>query len=211
MKSMRVLGKQLLDEGKKDPPQNAKPVRQGQVLPTENEAWGFFGTMYTALKGDGDEADVHVVTGIWTAAFAAFMDVYPGIDSKVVREFLDSKGGRRFADMVVSDLSKQTDPWFAWASEPKRIRRVVNAILKDDQCKWVAKDLSVFAGTEIGIAHGGTGAIGVILGRATKAFSEVQSQEARKNWKERADAMKDLMTAADALASATRAWFANNK
>jgi hypothetical protein len=49
--------------------------------------------------------------------------------------------------------------------------------------------LAAFAGTDLGVAPGGSAEIGAMLDRATKAFAIVREQELKKNWKERADAL----------------------
>ncbi|VVS96061.1 hypothetical protein [Erythrobacter sp. EC-HK427] len=59
------------------------------VLPTRNEAWGFFGT--TAEFTDADAA--------WSIATAKIAEAtYASEDG--VRDFLDSRHGRHFADDV---------------------------------------------------------------------------------------------------------------
>jgi hypothetical protein len=66
------------------------------ILPTRNEAHGFFGTMQLA-GADPMQS--------WTAAsamIAAETDASPD----AVRDFLDSRHGRHFADDVVSELAK---------------------------------------------------------------------------------------------------------
>lgn len=57
------------------------------ILPTANEAWGFWGTM-------GADA-----TAAWPLAFAAIQEA-TGEDADAVRAFLDSRHGRHFADDV---------------------------------------------------------------------------------------------------------------
>ena len=61
------------------------------ILPTENEAWGFWGTM-------GARAAV-----AWPIAFTAIHDA-TGTDAASVRAFLDSRHGRHFADEVSNHL-----------------------------------------------------------------------------------------------------------
>jgi hypothetical protein len=66
------------------------------TLPTRNEAWGFFGTMQT-VGADPMQA--------WNAAcamIAAETDASP----EGVRDFLDSRYGRHFADAVAGGLGK---------------------------------------------------------------------------------------------------------
>jgi len=59
------------------------------MLATENEDWGFYGT----IKHDADP-DL-----AWESAFKALKG-YMLLDDEVIRHFLDSKQGRHFADNV---------------------------------------------------------------------------------------------------------------
>ena len=61
------------------------------ILPTRNETWGFYGTISTA----GFEADV-----CWKAASLKIAEA-TGANPEGVRDFLDSRYGRHFADMVI--------------------------------------------------------------------------------------------------------------
>ena len=66
------------------------------ILPTRNEAWGFFGTMQTA------GADPMQAWNAASAMIAAATDAAP----EGVRDFLDSRHGRHFADDVAGELCK---------------------------------------------------------------------------------------------------------
>ena len=66
------------------------------ILPTRNEPWGFFGTMQTA-GADPMQA--------WTAA-SAMIAAETEASAEGVRDFLDSRYGRHFADDVMSELAK---------------------------------------------------------------------------------------------------------
>ena len=59
------------------------------TLPTANEAWGFYGT--SSAFADADAA--------WAIAFPAITKVTVG-SAEGVRDFLDSRHGRHFADDV---------------------------------------------------------------------------------------------------------------
>jgi hypothetical protein len=65
------------------------------ILPTRNEAWGFFGTLQ--LGG----ADPMQSWNAANAMIAAETDASP----EGVRDFLDSRHGRHFADDVLSALA----------------------------------------------------------------------------------------------------------
>ena len=62
-------------------------------LPTQNQAWGFFGS--TANFADADTA--------WSIAFPAVAKA-TGASAEGVRDFLDSRYGRHFADEVHNGL-----------------------------------------------------------------------------------------------------------
>ncbi|MGE5536055.1 MAG: hypothetical protein ACM3W7_11130 [Acidobacteriota bacterium] len=64
-----------------------------KVLPTNNEAWGFWGT----IRHHADPAEA------WPAAFSAIA-ASTGCADEGVREFLDSRHGRHFADDVANGL-----------------------------------------------------------------------------------------------------------
>ena len=65
------------------------------ILPTRNEAWGFFGTMQLA-GADPMQS--------WTAA-SAMIAAETETAPEAVRDFLDSRQGRHFADDVASELA----------------------------------------------------------------------------------------------------------
>jgi hypothetical protein len=65
------------------------------ILPTRNEAWGFFGTLSQA------GADPMRGWAAASAAIAAETDAAP----EAVRDFLDSRHGRHFADDVASEIA----------------------------------------------------------------------------------------------------------
>src|SRR5512134_1378122 len=65
-----------------------------EILPTSNEAWGFWGTI-------GHHADQ---SQAWPLAMTAIADA-TGCQAEAVRDFLDSRHGRHFADDVANGLS----------------------------------------------------------------------------------------------------------
>ena len=81
--------------------------------PSENQAWGFFGTI--AHHADADAA--------WPLAITAIADA-TGCPPDEVRAFLDSRYGRHFADDVANALFENlpvadaiataTKKWTAW-------------------------------------------------------------------------------------------------
>ena len=170
--------------------------RQGQILPTENEAWGFFGSVATHFEGEAD------MPAIWGGTFKAFLEVFPGVDPKVVRDFLDSKSGRHFADQALDDPRLK--------DSMNAANRVVKGLLRSSGGKWVAKDLSKLAGTEAGVPPGGTAEMSLKVKAVTTAFASVQDEERKKNWKQQGTAMHALEKAADGLVTAVRSWFTNS-
>jgi hypothetical protein len=63
------------------------------ILPTANQAWGFFGSI--RHHADSDQA--------WALAFPAIAAA-TGASAEGVRAFLDSRHGRHFADEVANEL-----------------------------------------------------------------------------------------------------------
>jgi hypothetical protein len=63
------------------------------TLSSNNEAWGFYGT----IRHDADPAEA------WPIAFQAIAEV-TGCSEIGVRDFLDSRHGRHFADDVANGL-----------------------------------------------------------------------------------------------------------
>ena len=97
------------------------------ILPTENEAWGFWGTMSrleTPTPVDTDTA--------WDLAFAAIGEA-TGLGAAAVRAFLDSRHGRHFADDVANEMAAgralaeaitaATARWMKWSISRRTSRR----------------------------------------------------------------------------------------
>jgi hypothetical protein len=86
-------------------------MTNSSILPTENEAWGFWGTI-------GEQA-----AAAWPLAFTAIRQATDA-DDHAVRAFLDSRHGRHFADGVIDGMAKlqpledaiatTTNIWMAW-------------------------------------------------------------------------------------------------
>ena len=84
-----------------------------KIPPTENEAWGFHGTI--SHQADADAA--------WPLAMAAIANA-TGCTPDEVRAFLDSRHGRHFSDDVVNGLFEHrpltdaiaavTTKWMGW-------------------------------------------------------------------------------------------------
>lgn len=86
-------------------------MTKSSILPTENEAWGFWDTM-------GEHA-----AAAWPIAFTAIRQA-TSADDDAVRAFLDSRHGRHFADEVgnhmhtnaalADAITKATATWMGW-------------------------------------------------------------------------------------------------
>lgn len=69
------------------------------ILETRNPHWGFFGTISRAGENPTDA---------WAIAFAGILDATLGSEEGV-RDFLDSRQGRHFADEVASQRAAGLD------------------------------------------------------------------------------------------------------
>jgi hypothetical protein len=92
-----------------------------KVLPSNNEAWGFFGT----IRHHADPAEA------WPIAFGAIAGA-TGCSEIGVRDFLDSRHGRHFADDVANGLydgiplqqaiDAAIDRWMNWTIDRRTSR-----------------------------------------------------------------------------------------
>jgi hypothetical protein len=93
------------------------------TLPTANEAWGFYGT----ASGFAD------ATKAWTIAFPAVLAATEGT-AEGVRDFLDSRHGRHFADDVHNGVHAGLDlmaaieaaitRWMGWTLDRQTAREI---------------------------------------------------------------------------------------
>jgi hypothetical protein len=93
------------------------------TLPTVNEAWGFYGT--SGAFTDADTA--------WTIAFPAVLTATEGT-AEGVRDFLDSRHGRHFADDVYNGIHAGLDltaaieaaitRWMGWTINRETSREI---------------------------------------------------------------------------------------
>ena len=70
-------------------------------LPTRNEAWGFFGTMRS--EGESPETAWDIASRL----IAEATEAEQGYGPEGVRDFLDSRDGRHFADQVASAIHRR--------------------------------------------------------------------------------------------------------
>ena len=93
------------------------------TLPTANQAWGFYGT--SSAFADADAA--------WAIAFPAITKVTVG-SAEGVRDFLDSRHGRHFADEVHNGIHAGLDltaaieaainRWMGWTISRETAREI---------------------------------------------------------------------------------------
>lgn len=100
------------------------------ILPTRNEAWGFWGTMH--LSGHADTA------AAWTIASEAIARA-TSCSPEGVRDFLDSRHGRHFADDVASEFARG-----------RPLREAIDAAIT----RWMGWRISRSMSRETGIPHG---------------------------------------------------------
>lgn len=90
------------------------------ILPTNNETWGFFGTIHTSQNQA-------VAEQAWAVASETLANTTQ-CDPIDIRCFLDSKNGRHFADDVCNGLAEKqplanavdaaVTRWMAWTISP---------------------------------------------------------------------------------------------
>lgn len=68
------------------------------VKPTENEAWGYHGTLLHMVQEDV----IKDAEKVWNETFSAFEE--EGLDDDFIQKFLDSPFGRHLADDLYSDI-----------------------------------------------------------------------------------------------------------
>lgn len=96
------------------------------ILPTRNREWGFFGTMMRAGQNAFEAWDAA------SAAIANAIDDHEGHAAEGIRDFLDSRHGRHFADTVASNihtglpfevaLSEAITEWQGWRIDRRTSR-----------------------------------------------------------------------------------------
>jgi hypothetical protein len=103
------------------------------ILPTRNAAWGFHGTIdHLECTSAGDAARA------WGIAFAAIARV-TGATPEGVRDFLDARHGRHFADDVANGLAKG---------------RTLDAAIDAAVARWMGWIIDRRMARETGIPHG---------------------------------------------------------
>jgi len=92
------------------------------ILPTRNPEWGFFGTIAQA----GESAET--AWAIASEEIADALGAHDGHAPEGIRDFLDSRHGRHFADMVAGDIAGA-------GTEGTTLRRAIRATIVNHQ-RW---------------------------------------------------------------------------
>jgi hypothetical protein len=186
---------------------NAKVVRQGQILPTENTFNGYYGALDHVL------GDMKAATSVWNETFSILISAYPDVDSQSIRDFLDGDGGRRLGDVVIDGFIDNMgaaydslDEHPVIAPEAARMKRMLSAEIARQ--KWISKELER---SPMSSTNGSLKSVESVLDRANYVWDVVRSEEKKKNWKERDQAMHDLQKTADVLSTVSRAWMAQRR
>lgn len=186
---------------------NAKVVRQGQILPTENTFNGYYGALDHVL------GDMKAATRVWNETFSILISAYPDVDSQSIRDFLDGDGGRRLGDVVIDGFIDNMgaaydslDEHPVIAPEAARMKRMLSAEIARQ--KWISKELEQ---SPMSSTNGSLKSVESVLDRANYVWDVVRSEEQKKNWKERDKAMHDLQKTADVLSTVSRAWMAQRR
>ena len=74
-------------------------------LPTQNETWGFYGTLATNAWETGGMSRAELLVA-WAEATRQ-LRLETGAEFETIRAFLDSRAGRHFADDVVNGLRRE--------------------------------------------------------------------------------------------------------
>jgi hypothetical protein len=180
--------------------------RQGQILPTEQRDYGYFGRIEFRFEN----ADA-----IWAETFRLIMSEMPDVSSAAIRNYLDSKSGMNFGDLVAAEL-KDTLPTpdtaaYGRVFNPKMadVKRVVASVFGKNA--WVRKHVEAYAKDQEAATSGTMSDIGRWVIAVVDDFELAQDQEKKKNWKQRDAALHSLQKAADQLLTTSRAWMAQRR
>lgn len=110
------------------------------ILPTRNPGWGFFGTMERA----GESAET--AWQIASEEIADALDAHDGFGPEGIRDFLDSRDGRHFADMVAGDIASA-------GAEGTTLRRAIKAAIANYQRWTISRDIERRDGIPAGLPY----------------------------------------------------------
>ena len=180
--------------------------RQGQVLPSEKWDQGYMGQVQFRF----DNADV-----IWTQTFRLIMSEMPDVSSAAIRNYLDSKSGAHFGELVAEELRKTfptpDSSLYNKVTQPSLadVKRVVASLF--GKLAWVRQHIEAYAKDQEAATSGTMSDIGRWVIAVVDAFELAQDQEKKKNWKQRDAALHSLQKAADQLLTTSRAWMAQRR
>ena len=180
--------------------------RQGQILPTEQRDYGYFGR----IKFRFENADE-----IWAETFRMIMSEMPDVSSAAIRNYMDSKSGANFGDLVAVEL-KDTLPTpdsalYGRVFNPRMadVKRIVASLF--GKLAWVRQHIEAYAKDQEAATSGTMSDIGRWVIAVVDDFELAQDQEKKKNWKQRDAALHSLQKAADQLLTTSRAWMAQRR
>ena len=70
-----------------------------RTISSQNKTWGFYNELYSIFDGD-----VNKIKTVWKEIFELISNI-TNMDSKQIRDFLDSRGGRHLADEFWKDIA----------------------------------------------------------------------------------------------------------
>jgi len=186
--------------------EEATMKRQGQILPTEQRDYGYFGR----IKFRFENADE-----IWAETFRMIMSEMPDVSSAAIRNYMDSKSGANFGDLVAVEL-KDTLPTpdsalYGRVFNPRMadVKRIVASLF--GKLAWVRQHIEAYAKDQEAATSGTMSDIGRWVIAVVDDFELAQDQEKKKNWKQRDAALHSLQKAADQLLTTSRAWMAQRR
>ena len=73
-------------------------LTEAKILPSQNKSWGFYNELYSIFDGDANK-----IKTVWKEMFELVSNI-TNMDSKQIRDLLDSKAGRWLADEFHTDI-----------------------------------------------------------------------------------------------------------
>ena len=74
-------------------------LTEAKIIPTQNKSWGFYNELYSIFDGD-----VNKIRNVWKEMFDLISSITK-LNSKQIRDLLDSKAGRYLADEFHKDIT----------------------------------------------------------------------------------------------------------
>ena len=197
MSTLRRLSNQLTEAALK---------RQGQILPSDKRDYGYFDRINFRF--------VHAEE-IWAVTFGVIMSEMPDVPSAAIRDYLDSKSGMNFGELV-AELIKKTSPIAYSPGDGKvmppnmaAVKRIVKSVFSNNA--WIRKHIEAYSKDQDVAPNGTMLDIEKLVDAVGGAFNLARQAEQKKNWKDRDLIMHDLQKMADGLSTAARAWLAQRR